>query len=301
MDLDRFLGSPQLARDLLVEPPSRHQVHDLALAGSQGVEPVLDLGPLGALGPGLAAPGQRPLDTVEQLLILEGLLEEVQGAFLHGPDAGRDRRVARDEDDWHCLLGPAQGCLELEPAGAGQPDVEHETRRAIGGIVLQKGLGRGERLHLEPEGADHPGQRPADRLVVVDHVTGHFGRHVRDGLGWPDSAVARFPQPELPRVPRAAHRVTYTPERRLPGSTIRSSARARAPSAPLPVRVPDSGSSAVRAGPEGATTDHERSSRSKWGALERGAPTSPRDGSRGVPGGYPRRSTEVSAERLTPP
>src|SRR5262245_35288405 len=61
VDLDRLLGDAEIPRDLLVELAGDDVEENLALARGEGVEAVLELLSLRALGPLLAAPRQPSL------------------------------------------------------------------------------------------------------------------------------------------------------------------------------------------------------------------------------------------------
>src|SRR2546427_6737252 len=170
VDLDRLLGSAKLARDLLVEHAGDHECEHLALTRREAVHPALDLLAFSRLGLALAAPGQRPLDGVQELLVVAGLLEKIDGPTLHGTHAHRDVTEARDEDDREAALSLAEVGLEIQPTRSSQPHVEQEARGPVQHLALHEGTGRGERLHVEAGGADQSGHRPAHGLVVVDDV-----------------------------------------------------------------------------------------------------------------------------------
>jgi hypothetical protein len=98
MNLHRHLAQIELGGDLLVRLPVDDESHGLSLALSQGgVAPPQIGDESGVSAPFPIAPDRR-LDRIEQVLILEGLGQEVDGASLHRPNAHPNVPMARDKD-----------------------------------------------------------------------------------------------------------------------------------------------------------------------------------------------------------
>src|SRR5688500_9546856 len=77
VDLDRALARTQLSCDLLVEEPCHHERHHFPLARSQPTISTAQLGDLGPLLARVAVTFERLLNRVEQLLVTEGLGQEL--------------------------------------------------------------------------------------------------------------------------------------------------------------------------------------------------------------------------------
>src|SRR5262249_33814495 len=99
VDLDRLLRGAELRRDLLVQHPAHDERHHLALARRQRRDVLLDDRALGGLPARGAILDDRALGRVQQIVIVERLREEVDGAALHGARRDRHVAVAADEDD----------------------------------------------------------------------------------------------------------------------------------------------------------------------------------------------------------
>ena len=79
------------------------------------------------------------LDRVQQILIANRFGQELDRAALHRPNRHRDIGVAADEDNRQAPICLGQLVLKIEPAAAGQPDVENqapgEVRGALSGAL----------------------------------------------------------------------------------------------------------------------------------------------------------------------
>src|SRR5215470_13309380 len=82
------------------------------------------------------------LDRIEQLLVAERLGQKLDGSRLHRPHAHGDVAVTGDEDDRQMDIGAEEIALEVEPAQAGQPDIEHKATWHVRPIALQEFLRR---------------------------------------------------------------------------------------------------------------------------------------------------------------
>ena len=79
----------------------------------------------------VAVTDERLVHGVEQLLVAEGLGQKVHGPGLHRLDAHRDIAVAGDKNNGHLYRAPGQFLLQLQPAEAWQPHIEHQAARPL--------------------------------------------------------------------------------------------------------------------------------------------------------------------------
>jgi hypothetical protein len=89
VDLIVFSAAPSAPAICLFSIPFTTRASTWTLARRQGRQAALDRRPLRLDLASLAALGQRALTTLEQRLALEGLLEEIERAFLHRAHAHR--------------------------------------------------------------------------------------------------------------------------------------------------------------------------------------------------------------------
>jgi len=71
------------------------------------------------------------LDIVEQELIAKGLLDEIEGAGLHGLDRHGNIRVPGNDDDGNLKTQLLEPRLQLQSAHAGHAHVENEASRLL--------------------------------------------------------------------------------------------------------------------------------------------------------------------------
>jgi hypothetical protein len=62
-----------------------------------------------------------------------------------------------------------QALLQFHAAHAGHAHVEHQAAGLRGIVAVEKRLGRGEGLHLQPNGLDQPAQAAGNRLIIVNY------------------------------------------------------------------------------------------------------------------------------------
>jgi len=80
MLLNGLHADAKIIGDLLVEAPGDHPVHDIALPGGQAVKTALDVRQPDLF---VAPPGRHLnglLDAIKEVLLIEGLLQEIEGA-----------------------------------------------------------------------------------------------------------------------------------------------------------------------------------------------------------------------------
>src|SRR5206468_147563 len=109
--------------------------HHLALAWGEPCDPHPHAAALRLEEPDLAVELDRLVDTVEQHLTVERLLDEVDRARAHGAHRGRHVGVAGDHDYRNRDPAPDELLLQVESAHPRQPDVAHDTARAAGAVL----------------------------------------------------------------------------------------------------------------------------------------------------------------------
>src|SRR5437867_10070024 len=129
VNLDGLLRGPEVEGDLLVQQAGHNQFEHLPLAARQRIEAALDDEPFGALRAGLASARQRASDGAQQLVLVERLLEKIDGAALHGLHAHRHVAESGDEDGGHGAVGLEERGLKVETApGRQTSSTRHATR-----------------------------------------------------------------------------------------------------------------------------------------------------------------------------
>ncbi len=168
MDLDGALTDTQVGGHDLVGFAAGHHVEHLALAWRERFESLADHGPLlehGAVGAVLL---QRALNTVDQVLVAEGLLQEVERTGLHGLHRHRHIAVAGNENDRDHRAQPVELLLQLQAAHFRHAHVQHQAARLSGVVVLQEFAGRSQCRGHQPDGLQQQAQRAPDSLVIVN-------------------------------------------------------------------------------------------------------------------------------------
>ena len=163
-----FSAVSSLSAIFLFGRPVMTQDKDLVLLRREGADPRLEFLQFLTLCLLLPASINGPVDGVEQVLLVEGLLEEVQGACLHGAHAHRDRAVAGDKDDGQLDARHGQFILQLETADFRHPHIENQASRFLPVTGLQKLRGGGKGFCREAHGLNEPLQGPPDGRIVVD-------------------------------------------------------------------------------------------------------------------------------------
>src|SRR5262245_64828229 len=127
MHFDGVLADSELVGDLLVEHSLGHELANLALAFGQEREPfggVALRARLLLLGNGLlTGPRQR----LEQLRLIDGLDEKVEGAFAHRACRRRHVAFATEKDDWPGVSTPPQIVLNVEAALTAEAQIEEQA------------------------------------------------------------------------------------------------------------------------------------------------------------------------------
>jgi hypothetical protein len=82
------------------------------------------------------------MDPIEQLLLVVGLLQEIDGTCTHGLDRQRHIAVPGDEDHRQDRADLVEPLLQLDAAHARHTDVEHQAARVFR-LVGEQELRRG--------------------------------------------------------------------------------------------------------------------------------------------------------------
>jgi hypothetical protein len=165
--LDCGFSHAHLGGDLFVEQAGDHPRQNLLLAPRKRCEALSQGGNLRVMLAEEAVALKRLMDSVQQILIVERLGEELQRPRLHRPDRHGSISEASDENDRNVNIGLCQLALEIEPTLSRQPDIEDQAARNIRQLPLQNFLRRAEKLNLQTYGADQTVKRIADRGVVI--------------------------------------------------------------------------------------------------------------------------------------
>jgi len=177
MTLDGLGADAKRGCNLLVRPAIRDHEHDLVLARRQLCHARGDVRPLRPQCALLLVVLQRVLDADDERLVVEGLLDEVHGAALHGLHGHGHIAVAGDHDHRDALLAAREIGLQLQPAHARHAHIKQETAGAARIVGVQEVLRGRVGLDAHAHGLDQPLQRAAHGLVVVDDEDGLFSAH----------------------------------------------------------------------------------------------------------------------------
>src|SRR5689334_22831196 len=149
------------------------------------------------------------LDAIEQILVAEGLLQEVEGPMLHGLDCHRDVAVAGHENHRDGGAAQVELLLKLEAAHAGHADVEHQAAGLRLAVCRQEFLRGGMQLAGEADGLEQRSHGVANAGIVIDHDHLSLLVHARSSAGCnlkntqaPRSGDWPAPGSRTPMVPR---------------------------------------------------------------------------------------------------
>src|SRR5205823_5466292 len=110
----------------------------------------------------------RALEHREEAWRVDGLLEELEGAFPHRLDDGRGAREGAHDDELGRARGLLQGLDELEAAPVAQVDVEERHVERLPGEELPAARERRRRLDAVALLLERPHEHLAERRVVLD-------------------------------------------------------------------------------------------------------------------------------------
>jgi hypothetical protein len=168
MDFDGAHGDAEVAGDHLVHLAGQHALHHFDLALRELGDALIDGLCGGALRQLLLMHGQRGQRTVHQFVVVERLLDEIEGALLDRAHRHRHVAVAGQEDDRHVVAVLVQPAEQFEPAHAVHADVQQQTAAVRDLAAGDQRLGRGPGAHCVAARTEQPAQRVADGFVVVD-------------------------------------------------------------------------------------------------------------------------------------
>ena len=188
---------------------------------------------------------ERLLNGVEQLLVAEGLGQKLHGPGFHRLHGHRDIAVAGDEDNGHGHVARRQPLLQLQPAEARQPHIEHQAAGHIRARAAQELLRRREGLDPQPHRPQEVLEGLAHRRIIIDDEYQGLGvHHATPSLpigtvncttapcgtlrGRPQPAAVRLDNPAADRQPHAqAVRLGRIEGVEQPVETLRLEPRAR--------------------------------------------------------------------------
>ena len=112
----------------------------------------------------------RRRDRVDHVLVAERLRQEVDGAGLHGADRHRNVAVAGHQDDGKMNAEPVAPRLKIEPADAGQANVENDAARPVMRAGIEKFLNRRVGAGFKADRRQQQAECVAQRDIVVDDM-----------------------------------------------------------------------------------------------------------------------------------
>src|SRR5262249_16581443 len=158
VQLDGSKADAELAGDDLVGLARGDQLKDLAFAGCQQSGTGLQRGALETLLVRPIIPVQRPLDTFEQDVLAQSLLDKIERSCLHPRNCQRKGAVASDEDNRDTPAADIELLLQFEPGHLGHPYIEQQAAAASWVVTFEKRARRRKRFHGIPSGSQHKSQ-----------------------------------------------------------------------------------------------------------------------------------------------
>ena len=169
VDLDGFRAEAQRIGYRLVGKALDDELEDLGFARGQGGEQGAQSCLLQVAVPPLRVAGDGALDAVEQVLVVEGLLDEVKGARLHGAHGHLHVAVAGDEYDRDVDALGRKALLQFKSAHAWHAHIQHQTARPRGVVTVDEGLRRAKILDPQAHRLDQPAKAARNGLVVINY------------------------------------------------------------------------------------------------------------------------------------
>ena len=184
MGFDGLHADIEFIGNLLVQLAGNDQLHDLALALRQLVEPAGD-GVVALLAGGdLAVEFKGAFDAGEQVFVMEGLFDEVAGAALQRPDRHRHVAVTGDENDGQMRTDAVELFLQFQAAHFRHAHVEDDAAAQAAAPGAEEGGGRVEAGDLVTLAFKQPGHRVEHGFVVVNDVDDLLWRgHCSSSIG----------------------------------------------------------------------------------------------------------------------
>src|SRR5215470_2213655 len=146
MNLHGDFTNSNFRGDLLVHQSCSYQGHHLPLASAKRAESSTQI--RYTLEPFTPLPiaVERNSNSVQKVLLVNGLCKELNRASFHSSDRHRDVTVAGDKNDWNVDLHFG---LQFEPAQSRQSDIQNEATRLIRYLALKEFLCRPEGLTFQ--------------------------------------------------------------------------------------------------------------------------------------------------------
>ena len=116
--------------DLFVQQALRYELHHLAFAWRERCGPRTKGVEFGTLVSLQLIARQGLFDGAEQVVVHDGLGEEIDRASFHSPNTGWNIAVPRDKDDREFDATGVQFILQVQPVQAGHLQVQHDARGA---------------------------------------------------------------------------------------------------------------------------------------------------------------------------
>jgi hypothetical protein len=123
LDLDGDFTGPELESYLFIEHARNHQAHDLTLARRPQLVAPLQLAKPGLLLAHHPVAIQSLVDRIQQVLVPEGLGQELHRFGFHGLHRHRNISMTRDEDDGNPDTRVSQLALKIQTADSGKSHV----------------------------------------------------------------------------------------------------------------------------------------------------------------------------------
>src|SRR5271167_1381045 len=172
MDLYRDFAVPELKGYLLVEHARNHQTHHLTLASSQRVVAFSQLHKFTLLLASRPVALQGLVDRIQQVLVPEGLGEELDRARLHGPHRHRNIPVTGDENDGNPDARVSQFALKVQATDARKSHVQDQATWPVRMLAAQELLRRRKGLGTQANRLQHALNGRANQLIVIDNEHG---------------------------------------------------------------------------------------------------------------------------------
>src|SRR5216684_9029943 len=146
MDLHGDFAGPELRSYLLIEHARNHQAHDLALACGQRIVPLSQLGKLTLLLARHPVAIQSLVDRIQQVLIPEGLGQELYRTGFHGLNRHRNISMASDENNGNADARISQLALKVQTVDSRKSHIQNQAIWAVLAFAAKELLRRPEAL-----------------------------------------------------------------------------------------------------------------------------------------------------------
>src|SRR5713226_5154110 len=179
MDLHGDFAGPELRSYLLIEHARNHQAHDLALACGQRLEALSQLGKLTLPLARHPVAIQSLVDRIQQVLVPEGLGQELHGTGFHGPHRHRNITMPGDEDDGNLDARISQLALKVQTVDSRKSHVENKATWPVRPLAAQELLRRPEGLGTQANRLQEALDRRTHSGIVIkdEHRWSASGRH----------------------------------------------------------------------------------------------------------------------------